>query len=130
MPYFYLLFHSFIIDITATARGLFLLGVLRIPCKGEVSLLRLCRRGGCAFKGSSKLVAGFGRGPGSPWSWLLDITYGPHKELHQAKLLLSLCGEPLIQTDAGWEPLSVSNKELWMESCPAIYWVTEEACAV
>lgn len=130
MPYFYLLFHSFIIYITVTARGLFLLGVIQILCKGELCLLKLCLRGGCAFKGSSKLVAGFGRGPSSPRSWLLDIIYGPHKELYQTKLLLSLCGEPLIQTDAGWEPLSVSNKELWMEGCPVIHCVAEEDCAV
>lgn len=44
MPYFYLLFHSFIIYITLTARGLFLLGVRQILCRRKVCILILCLR--------------------------------------------------------------------------------------
>lgn len=77
MPYFYLLFHSFIIYITVTARGLFLLGVIQILCRRKVCLLTFCLRGGCVFKGSSKSVAKLGKGASSLGSWPLVLTGDP-----------------------------------------------------
>jgi len=102
MPYFYLLFHSFIIYITVTARGLFLLGVIQILCRRKVCLLILCLRGRSAFRVSGKLVAELGKAHSSLKSWLLDLTSALHRQQHETKLLLSLYAKSLIEIDAEW----------------------------
>lgn len=135
MPYFYLLFHSFIIYITLTARGLFLLGVRQILCSRKVCILILYLRGRNVFKGSSKWVAELGKGPDSPESWLLGLTRDPHKQLHETKLLLSLCVKPLIYTDSEWEPLNTPTNQPssalfgWKDGVSAVYRASEEGCA-
>lgn len=82
MPYFYVLFQSFIIYVTATARSLFLLSVIQIHCKGKVCLV--CWRCGHAFRERRKLIAEHGKGSDlldSGFSmWTVALTKGCVKQ--------------------------------------------------